>query len=339
MWNFYKTRVMKKYVFLIGVFCVMSLAAYAQTDDMYFVPSKASKEKKEQPLKIHDGSYGVSDEETSSLENYNDKAYTNAEIDAYNRRGYKANKDTLYIGDGNSETSEFYDNYSEDYNSNDYYYSNRLARFHEPTVNIYFGYGVPYWDWDYYYNNWAWGYNYAWNWGWNWYPGYYGWYGGWGWTYPWHYHCGWYDWGWHRPIGSGRPWHGSSWNGGRHLAGQTNYDKVGSAGGRIWGGGRNYRDAIERNGSTRGFSNNSRGFSDNGRNYGSSGRSNMSSRSFGSTPRKSFSNTGTRSMGSGSSGSFGGGSSRSFGSSSPSFGGGRSFGGGGGGRSFGGGRR
>lgn len=351
MWNFYKTRVMKKSVFLIGVLLTVSLGAYAQSDDMYFTPTKISKVKKEQPLKVQEGTYDVSDDDVYSTEDYNGKKYSEAEVDAYNRRGYKVSKDTLYIGDGDKEANEYADRYAEEYNSNDYYYSNRLARFHEPAVNIYFGYGVPYWGWGYSYYDWAWDYNYAWNWGWNWgwnwYPGYYGWYGGWGWSYPWHHHYGWYDWGWSRPVGPGRPWHGSSWNGGRYLAGQTHYEKTGSAGGRIWAGGRNYRDAIERNGSSRSYSSNSRGINNNGRSYSTAGRNNMSARSYGST-RPSSSSTSTRSMSGSSSNSYSSGSSRSFGSSGSSMGsrsfgggsgGGRSFGGGGGGRSFGGGRR
>ena len=295
---------MRKSVFLISALFAISLGAYAQNDDMYFTPTKTPKVKKEQPLKVQEGIYEKSDDDVYSAEDYNNKNYSEAEVDAYNRRGYKVGKDTLYIGDGDKDANEYADRYADEYNSNDYYYSNRLARFHEPAVNIYFGYGVPYY--------WGWGY-------------------------------GWYDWGWHRPCVPARPWRGSSWNGGRYIAGQTHSDRIGSAGGRIWSGGRNYRDAIERNGSTRSYSTNSRAYGNNDRSY-STGRSNMSTRSFGTTRPSSSSNMGTRSMGSGSSNI--GSSSRSFGSGSGSSMGTRSFGGGsgrsmggGGGRSFGGGRR
>lgn len=335
---------MRKSVFLISALFAISLGAYAQNDDMYFTPTKTPKVKKEQLLKVQEGIYEKSDDEVYSAEDYDDKKYSDAEVDAYNRRGYKVGKDTLYIGDGDKEVNEYAERYADEYNSNDYYYSNRLARFHEPAVNIYFGYGVPYyWGWDYGWYDW--GYNYSWNWGWswNWYPRYYGWYGGWGWSYPWHYHYGWYDWGWHRPYVPARPWRGSSWNGGRYIAGQTHSDRIGSAGGRIWSGGRNYRDAIERNGFTRSYSSNSRAYGNNDRSY-STGRSNMSTRSFGTTRPSSSSNMGTRSMNSGSSNigsssrSFGGGSGSSMGTRSFGGGSGRSMGGGGG-RSFGGGRR
>lgn len=345
---------MKKSVFLISALLFLSVGAYAQDDDMYFTPSKTSKVNKtdKQPLKIQDGLYDEDDDAVYDADYSNGKKYSDAEIDAYNRRGYNVSKDTLFIGDGDKEANDYADRYADEYGSNDYYYSGRLARFHEPAVNIYFGYGVPYWGWSYGYYDWAWGYDpyWSWNygWGWNWYPRYYGWYGGWGWSYPWHYHYGWNDWGWHRPSGGGRPWRNNSWNGGRYIAGQTDYHRVGSAGGTIWGGGRNYRSAIERNGTTTTYSANSRGFGTNRTNNTGRVNGNVTTRSFGSTRSYNSNNTSTRSVGgnvstsSGSSRSFGSGSSspsvstRSFGGG----GGGRSFGGGGGGgRSFGGGRR
>lgn len=345
---------MKKSVFLISALLFLSVGAYAQDDDMYFTPSKTSKVNKtdKQPLKIQDGSYDEDDDAVYDADYSNGKKYSDAEIDAYNRRGYNVSKDTLFIGDGDKEANDYADRYADEYDSNDYYYSGRLARFHEPAVNIYFGYGVPYWGWSYGYYDWAWGYDpyWSWNygWGWNWYPRYYGWYGGWGWSYPWHYHYGWNDWGWHRPSGGGRPWRNNSWNGGRYIAGQTDYHRVGSAGGTIWGGGRNYRSAIERNGTTTSYSANSRGFGTNRTNNTGRVNGNVTTRSFGSTRSYNSNNTSTRSVGgnvstsSSSSRSFGSGSSspsvstRSFGGG----GGGRSFGGGGGGgRSFGGGRR
>lgn len=345
---------MKKSVFLISALLFLSVGAYAQDDDMYFTPSKTSKVNKtdKQPLKIQDGSYDEDDDAVYDADYSNGKKYSDAEIDAYNRRGYNVSKDTLFIGDGDKEANDNADRYADEYGSNDYYYSGRLARFHEPAVNIYFGYGVPYWGWSYGYYDWAWGYDpyWSWNygWGWNWYPRYYGWYGGWGWSYPWHYHYGWNDWGWHRPSGGGRPWRNNSWNGGRYIAGQTDYHRVGSAGGTIWGGGRNYRSAIERNGTTTSYSANSRGFGTNRTNNTGRVNGNVTTRSFGSTRSYNSNNTSTRSVGgnvstsSSSSRSFGSGSSspsvstRSFGGG----GGGRSFGGGGGGgRSFGGGRR
>lgn len=350
---------MKKSMFLIALMLLGVCApANAQGDDggddMYFTPSaskkaKASKSKSSRLLTVKSGSDDASDE--APAYNYTGKDYSDAEVDAYNRRGRhgavalkdSVSGDTLYIGDGD-EARQYADRYEDAYYPDDYYYSSRLARFHEPAVNIYLGYGYPY--------SWGWGWSYGWGdpfwwdsyygwydpWGWSW-SGYYGWYG---WGNPWHY--GWAY--WDRPWAPRGPRHASAWNGGRYVAGHTDYSKWGSAGGRIWGGGRNYRGAIERNGSrgaTAYSGSATRGFStyNGGRNSSSSNmrtRTFGGSRSYGSSP-----STSTRSMGGGSapSRSFsGGGSSPSMGTRSfGGGGGGRSFGGGGGGRSFGGGRR
>lgn len=349
---------MKKSVFLISALLVAFTGAYAQDDDMYFTPSKtakAAKEKKDVPLKIQNGTTADDDmDEVYTTEGYNDKNYSDAEVDAYNRRGYKVSGDTLYLGDGEKEAKRSSRYQDDGYYDDDYTYSQRLARFHEPAVNIYFGYGIPWGRWGYgfyddfwydpwYYSSW---YDPYWSWGWSYYPGYYSWGWGWGWTYPHHhYYYGWGGPGW----GWGRPWHSSGWNGGRYLAGGTDYRRVGSAGGRIWGGGRNYRNSIESNG-TGGYSRYSTGSIATRRSgaYSRSGSYGRSSTTY-SRPSTTTRSYGSRSYGSGSvsTRSFGGGSS--VGSSSRSFGGGgsspsmgtRSFGGGGGGggRSFGGGRR
>ena len=91
---------MRKSVFLISALFAISLGAYAQNDDMYFTPTKTPKVKKEQLLKVQEGIYEKSDDDVYSAEDYNNKNYSEAEVDAYNRRGYKVGKDTLYIGDG-----------------------------------------------------------------------------------------------------------------------------------------------------------------------------------------------------------------------------------------------
>lgn len=353
---------MKKSMFLIALMLVgVCTPAGAQGsddggDDMYFTPAAASKKAKKsskaqarQPLTVRSGS---DDAEGETLD-YNSRDYSDAEVDAYNRRGRgrgvavntaSISGDTLYIGDGDEAgrySDRYADAYSEGYNPNDYYYSSRLARFHEPAVDIYLGYGIyPYsWSWSF-----GWGNPYWWNsyygwydpWGW---PGYYGWYS-WGWGNPWHY--GWAY--WDRPWAPRGPRHISAWNGGRYVAGHSDYSRWGSAGGRIWGGGRNYRGAIERGGSRSAAL---PGAATRGRNSYNAGRNpssgNMRTRTFGGSRiygNSSTSSSSTRSVGgSAPSRSFGGGSSspsmstRSFGG-----GGGRSFGGGGG-RSFGGGRR
>lgn len=352
---------MKKSMFLIALMLMgVCIPVGAQdsddgNDDMYFTPSTSSKRAKKssktamarQPLTVKSG---CDDEAGGTSLDYSGKNYSDAEVDAYNRRGRSRgvqlgdtiSSDTLYIGDGD-EAGQYADAYSDGYYSNDdYYYSSRLARFHEPAVNIYLGYGIPY--------------SWSWSFGWSnpyWWDSYYGWYDPWGWP---RYYYGWYSWGWggpwdyswaywNRPWASRGPRHVSAWNGGRYVAGHTNYSQWGSAGGRIWGGGRNYRGAIERQGSRSTVSYSeptARAFNsyNAGRNSG-----NMRTRTFGgSRTYDSSSSTSTRSMGgSVPSRSFSGGgsSSPSMGTRSFGGGGGRSFGGGGGGggRSFGGGRR
>lgn len=351
---------MKKSMFLIALMllgvCAPVNAQGDDGDDMYFTPSsskkaaKTSKSKSSRLLTVKSGSDDASDEAPA---NYTGKDYSDAEVDAYNRRGRQGvgaqkdsvSGDTLYIGDGD-EARQYADRYEDAYYPDDYYYSSRLARFHEPAVNIYLGYGYPY--------SWGWGWSY----GWGdpfWWDSYYGWYDPWGWSWSGYY--SWYGWGnpwnygwayWDRPWAPRGPRHTSAWNGGRYVAGHTDYSKWGSAGGRIWGGGRNYRGAIERNGSrgaTAYSGSATRGFStyNGGRNSSSS---NMRTRTFGGSRSYSSSpSTSTRSMGGSSapsrSFSGGGSSSPSMGTRSFGGGGGRSFGGGGGGggRSFGGGRR
>lgn len=337
---------MKKLIFLTGAFLLVSLGTYAQDDDMYFTPSKTSKAKKTETLKIQEGTYdddAVYGGLSSTVEDYNGKSYSDAEVDAYNRRGYKVSGDTLFIGDGDSLTSGLSGAYADELYDNDYYYSHRMARFHDPVINIYYGYGVPYWGWHYgYYDYWDWYtdpyWYWTWNWGWNVYPWHYAWYGSWGWNYPWH--GGWYG-GWHSHPGAPRYYaHEHGFNGGRSNFGTPHYNKVGSAGGRIWAGGRNYRDA--NSGRSNSYSSSGSRRYEATRSNSSSRSSNMSSRSYNSG--RSYSSSSTRSMGS-SSGTVGG-SSRSISSGGASMGsrsfgggGGRSFGGGGGGGRSGGGRR
>lgn len=335
---------------------VISASAYAQDDDMYYTPGKKSEYSKVKRSENYQRNITREDNTAND--------YTDAQIDAYNRRS-TADTDTMYLGDGkvSKSRSRIEADNIEPYDD-DYYYSGRLARFHEPAVNIYLGYGIPYWGvtygfytwepWDpWYFDNWAWDYRWGWYpysygpYSYGWYP--YSWYGGW--YRP--YYSGWYaGWWYHdryRPYWGHGIHYGSSWNGGRRMYGDTHYSRIGSAGGRIWAGGRNYRDINEGKdntlGGSRNYSPNSRGsiFSrgNSGRNAYPSSRPNTNIRSYGSTRSYSPGNMSTRSTTTQSSPSISSSGSRSFsgGISSPSMGT-RSFGGGGGGsRSFGGGRR
>ena len=338
---------MKKLLVIASALLSAGICAYAQDDDMYFTPSKTSKTNTATSLKIQNGSYGDED-----CADYNGQDYSDSEVDAYNRRNSTVSGDTLYLGDGDKDSMEYFD----DYSSGDYYYSSRLARFNEPVVNIYYGYGVPfrsYYGWyDSWYDPWYyswydpwWSYSSWWNysfWGWNWYPRHYSWYG-WGWANP-RPHYAWHD---LRP-GAGGGWRSNPAMGGRMLAGQTHYAKRGSAGGgMIWGGGRNYRDAAGRTGSNSAYSASSRSNGNSRMIYNGQQRARISSQrsyssSKNSTSTRSYSNSSSSSSPSMGTRSFGGGRSGGSGSSmgSRSFGGGgggssmgtRSFGGGGGGR-------
>ena len=365
---------MKKSIILLSALLMLSGVASAQDDDMYYTPGKKSnKVQDKQELKIQNGSDAqqgetpavgysgdaVRDRGTASRR-YLPRDYSDAEIDAYNRRSNVSDSDTLYLGDGEKGYSsrrkadaDKYDEYADD----DYYYSGRLARFHEPAVNIYLGFGVPYWGWSYGFYDWDPWYDPYWGWsyGWNWYPRYYDWYWGWNWPYYSHWYGGWGWYDWHGPYWDRGPRYYSGWNGGRWMGDDVHYSRIGSAGGRITGGGRNYRALNEANGiggSSRSYSSSSRGINSrysvggvpSGRTRYDSSKMDTRVRSYGNSESTISRSMSTRSIG-GQSGSYG--SSRSMGGSigSPSMGtrsfggggGGRSFGGGGGGRSFGGG--
>ena len=187
-----------KELLLLAAICCSSVVSWAQ-DDMYFKPSsKAQKVKSHTSVKQNELQLSGTDAPSRS--------YTEDEIDHYNRQGYYINSDTLYLGNG--QQSESYsrsesDNYDSDYfdYTDDYYYSNRIARFYNPSVtfSIDWIWGTPY-----YWNSFdPYGYWYYDN---IWYGGYY---------YPYHYY------GWYRPW-YGR-WHDSWWGGRPHSYWQPRY--------------------------------------------------------------------------------------------------------------------
>ena len=328
---------MKKFTFLFILFmCISSgIAINAQDDDVYFVPSK-SKENNS----IQQSSYSKINSDYHSSEDYDGsnwaegRGYGGRDIDEYNRRNFA--EDTLA-----ADSSQYYS--SDDY---DGAYTQRLIRFHSPTVGIYVS-SPYYWDFcDFYWND-PWFYN-RWYWG-GWGFGPYYWNSWWGWSNPWFYD---YAWGWYPHWGG---WYPGGWqvlpsNARRGpVGGYVTYGNRGILNGsrtfRNQGGG-NY--AVSGNGSSYRPSRNFGG------NRYSSGTTYRPSRSYGnsvSRPSRSWNvqpnnssntyrpsnNTPSRSFGSPSR-SFEGSSGSTF--SRPSggnLGGGRSFGGGnGGGRSFGG---
>lgn len=185
---------MKKRLCLLASLLCIAWALPAQ-DDMYFGSSKKSNATSSVSTKTY----------TPTAEKQSGSSYSDDEIDRYNRRGYYIHDDTLYLGDGDRQAAETdaeadYADGSTDadvdyYDADDYYYSRRLARFHNPGLTVYVGWGYPYY-WDAYYGpSWSWYYDDPWYWD-NYY--WYGWYRPryyWGWHDPW--------WAWNRPV-----WHG-----------------------------------------------------------------------------------------------------------------------------------
>ncbi len=165
---------------LTSLLLLMIVPAAQAQDDVYFVPSK--KQKAERKARLEAKSAAVYPEDVFVADDWADgRGYGGWDVDEYNRQGdYYAEGDTAY-----------YEDYVE---QEDESYTDRIVRFHSPSVGIYVS--SPYY-WDYHYDNFWWGgyYNYYrpyyWNYGWGPAYGYWGWhaphhYPGWGWTYPGH---------------------------------------------------------------------------------------------------------------------------------------------------------
>lgn len=206
---------MKQSLLLIAM-CLASAGAYAQDDDVYFVPSSADKS---EASSTHDtytsgrSSYTpLTDDDTFSQDNWAEGRGTcGRDVDEYNRRGsrYKASlPDTL---DARGLYDKGYDDGYEDGAC-----TARIVRFWSPRAGVYVS--SPYYL-DYFdlidYDPLYFGYGSPWSWGWSgWYGwgSWYGWrpyYASWGWSWGWHY--GWYDpWYWHGP-GWGHGWGHGDW--------------------------------------------------------------------------------------------------------------------------------
>jgi len=362
---------MRKSLIILAM-CLGGLGAFAQDDDVYFVPSSEdntqSSDTYTAPGRSSYAPIPSDDAEASSQENWADgRGNCGRDVDEYNRRGknYKGNvlADTLT---GQDLYNQGYDDGYEDGSC-----TARIVRFWSPRAGVYVSspYYLDFYDLCYYdpwYYGYGWPYAYAWSgwWGWGswygWRPWHSSWYWGWGgWGDPW--------WG-----GPGYAWGGHGWRPEHWIP--SNAER-GPVGGWIAYGGRrgsgpatasNARSGISgRSSSTLGLAGR-RGFGTRGSLGGSSNARTSrsfgnSSRSFGSSSRSGKSFTPSRSTSDRSQSSSR--SSRSFsnerssrsysqpsrssssyssggygGGSGRSFvgGGGRSGGGGGGGRSFGG---
>lgn len=323
---------------------VAAPAALAQSDDVYFVPSKADKQDK--AAQAEGSAVGTSSytplppsqqQGSGEYDTWADGREGGPwDVDAYNRRtGGESQQrgDSLAAQEGYAEGGGY---------AADNSCTSLIVRFHSPTVGVYVS--SPYYlD---FYDPWfsPWGYDPWWGWpaswwGWGWPASYYGWgwrpwgwgYGGWygGWYDPWYAGWGWGpSWGWYPPHHHGPSY---AWNAQR-----------GPRGGFVAYGNRPSSSRPSAGSSFNRPSGNRYAGYRPSRNFGTGGS--RPSRSYNnSRPSRNFGTTTTspsRSFGNGNNGN------RSFSSPSRSFGGGggsysspsRSFGGGGGGGARGGGR-
>nr|MBP7473110.1 hypothetical protein [Prevotella sp.] len=178
---------MKKFIFLSILTGIMPFTAFAQDDDLYFVPSKTVETAKVTP---------------QNSDNYQSDYYSGSsrDVDEYNRHGKywshyqsigsdSAGNDIIKFTKGNgiypdsayidtTFVGRYYDTIVNDGGDDDYTYSQRMSR------------------WDGYYDPWLYSYRYGYRRPWR-----YGWYNSW--YDPWYYGCGgWYD-----------PWYYDSWYG------------------------------------------------------------------------------------------------------------------------------
>lgn len=282
----------KKLIMSLLLLGALPLAAVAQDDDMYFVPTKENVAKEKMTYGMPAKTYYSGS--SRSVDDYNRRAWTsvtpidstgNDIIDFSAVRGVYPDSAYTDVADAAS----------------DYTYTRRMSRFDDytPSEAYWDGYRDGRWSSPWYHA----GY-YSWYdpWYWNdpwYYSGYYGWHSPWyysSWYSPWHYGWGGY-YGWYGPR-----YYGGGWYGGRGYARSRSERPV------------NHRPSLN-GGNYGGYRSTSSGTT---RYSGATNRTNNSS-SFGGTRSTSSGSSfgGSRSSGGGGS-SFGGGRSAS---------GGRSFGG------------
>lgn len=161
---------MKKLVYLCLIAGCFYTPAFSQEDDLYFIPSKAKKEKAKEVVSEYSQIENEADYRYDASKNYSDK-----DIDLYNRR---------YVADSIPEAPT--NDAPEDGT-----YTSRIIRFHSPTVGVIVSspYYIDYYDWMFTFDPWGYRYLYdPWH-HWSYYPSYY-----WGYNYywnPWYYGPGW----------------------------------------------------------------------------------------------------------------------------------------------------
>lgn len=134
------------------VFSISPLLLFAQINDMFYVPKKEVKMDNVSTI------LSTGEDEWGSVSNR-----TTRDVDEYNRRGgYNAPANTI---SADAVENIIVNNYQEE--SNDYDYSTRIVRFHNPTSVVVTTY--DYWDPypTYYYDNWYWGTRLGWSCAWD----------------------------------------------------------------------------------------------------------------------------------------------------------------------------
>ena len=201
---------MKKSLWLFAICLGLnSFCAWAQDDDVYFVPSSKDKtEEVEESYDMAPSSYTPITDDERFAESDWAKGRGNGkwDVDAYNRRGkhYKGG-----CNDSLKKEKSCYDQGYEDGYA-DGRYTSRIVRFYSPRPGIYVS--SPYYldFYDICYDPWYYGYASPWSWSWGW-SGWYGWGSWYGWRPYYSWHSGWYDpwWGWHGSWYD--PWWGPSY--------------------------------------------------------------------------------------------------------------------------------
>lgn len=200
---------MKKSLLLTAL-CLSTLGAYAQDDDVYFVPSSKDKIESKDTYNADPGrsTYTpivTNDDEAFSQSNWaNGRGNGKWDVDAYNRRGKNYNQN---VNDSLSLQEGYDQGYEDGYEDGSC--TARIVRFAAPRAGVVVS--SPFYL-DYYdicYDPFYYGYGSPWSWGWS------GWYG-WGSWYGWRPYYSWsWSWGWHSPWYGGwyDPWYGPAWGG------------------------------------------------------------------------------------------------------------------------------
>ena len=239
---------MKKLIMSLLLFGVLPIAAVAQDDDMYFVPSKEVKAKEVYNYGMPSNTYYSGSSRTT---------------DEYNRRMIAAPTDSLGndIIDFSAVRGVYPDSIAQTEQGEDYQLTRRMTRFDDytPSQAYWDGYRDGRWSSPWYYNRWYSWYDYDY-WYWNdpWYYGSYGYYGGWyspyyyGYYRPWHY----YGYGYY-----GSRWYASTVRTTPHQGRRTTYRNDNRSFGRTTNTSRTTYDGNRSFGSNRSSSNSSFGSS------------------------------------------------------------------------------